>query len=115
MRVHLHQQPTGLLSHPIPGRVRGDSGQPYPAPVEFDDEQEVEPGQADRLDGVRGVTHYLHPSRLAVTVTQSTQYAGGTGIFAGASGTGTGRVDGSARPGPTQPGGQLLHGLAAQA
>jgi hypothetical protein len=28
--------------------------------------------------------------RLVVTVTQSTQFAGGTGIFAGASGTGTG-------------------------
>jgi hypothetical protein len=33
--------------------------------------------------------------RLAVTVTDSSQFAGGTGIFAGASGTGTGRVDGS--------------------
>jgi hypothetical protein len=33
--------------------------------------------------------------RLAVTVTDSTQFAGGTGIFVGASGTGTGRVDGS--------------------
>jgi hypothetical protein len=33
--------------------------------------------------------------RLVVTVTQSTQFAGGTGLFAGASGTGTGRVDGS--------------------
>jgi hypothetical protein len=33
--------------------------------------------------------------RLAVTVTQTTQFAGGTGIFAGASGTGTGRVDGT--------------------
>ena len=34
--------------------------------------------------------------RLAVTVTQTTQFAGGTGIFAAASGTGTGRVDGTA-------------------
>jgi hypothetical protein len=33
--------------------------------------------------------------RFAVTITQTTQFAGGTGIFAGASGTGTGRVDGS--------------------
>jgi hypothetical protein len=33
--------------------------------------------------------------RLAVTVIDSMQFAGGTGIFAGASGTGTGRVDGS--------------------
>ncbi|MGZ4639514.1 MAG: hypothetical protein ACXV2J_10720 [Actinomycetes bacterium] len=33
--------------------------------------------------------------RLAVTVTDSTQFAGGSGIFAGASVTGTGRVDGS--------------------
>jgi len=33
--------------------------------------------------------------RLAITVTQSTQFADGTGIFTGASGTGTGRVDGS--------------------
>jgi hypothetical protein len=33
--------------------------------------------------------------RLAVVVTDSSQFAGGTGIFAGASGTGTGRVDGS--------------------
>ena len=33
--------------------------------------------------------------RFAVTVTQMTQFAGGTGIFAGASGTGTGRVDGT--------------------
>ena len=32
--------------------------------------------------------------RLVVTVTQSTQFADGTGIFAGATGTGTGRVDG---------------------
>jgi hypothetical protein len=35
--------------------------------------------------------------RLAVIVTDTSQFAGGTGIFAGASGTGTGRVDGSAR------------------
>jgi hypothetical protein len=33
--------------------------------------------------------------RLAITITQTTQFAGGTGIFAGASGTGTGRVDGT--------------------
>ena len=33
--------------------------------------------------------------RLAVTVTDTTQFAGGTGIFAAASGTGTGRVDGT--------------------
>jgi len=32
---------------------------------------------------------------LAVIVTQTTQFAGGTGIFAGASGTGTGRVEGT--------------------
>jgi len=33
--------------------------------------------------------------RLAVAITQMTQFAGGTGIFAGASGTGTGQVDGT--------------------
>jgi hypothetical protein len=33
--------------------------------------------------------------RLAVAITQTSQFAGGTGIFAGASGTGTGRVDGT--------------------
>ena len=33
--------------------------------------------------------------RFAVTITQTTQFAGGTGIFAGASGTGTGQVDGT--------------------
>ena len=33
--------------------------------------------------------------RLAVIVTQTTQFAGGTGIFAGASGDGTGQVDGT--------------------
>jgi hypothetical protein len=35
--------------------------------------------------------------RLAVTVTDITEFAGGTGIFAGAKGTGTGRVDGTGR------------------
>ena len=34
--------------------------------------------------------------RLAVAVTQTSQFAGGTGIFAAASGTGTGRVEASA-------------------
>jgi hypothetical protein len=34
--------------------------------------------------------------RLAVTVTDVTQFAGGTGVFAGASGSGTGGVHGSA-------------------
>jgi hypothetical protein len=34
--------------------------------------------------------------RLAVTVVDVTEFAGGTGIFAGATGTGTGRVDGRA-------------------
>lgn len=33
--------------------------------------------------------------RFAVTITQTTQFAGGTGIFAEASGTGTGQVDGT--------------------
>jgi hypothetical protein len=33
--------------------------------------------------------------RLAVTVTDTTQFAGGTGIFAGATGTGTGGVQGT--------------------
>jgi hypothetical protein len=33
--------------------------------------------------------------RLAVTITQTTQFAGGTGIFAEASGAGTGQVDGT--------------------
>lgn len=33
--------------------------------------------------------------RFAVTITQTTRFAGGTGIFAGASGTGTGQVDGT--------------------
>jgi hypothetical protein len=33
--------------------------------------------------------------RLAATITQTTQFADGSGIFAGASGTGTGRVDGT--------------------
>ncbi|HKC28001.1 MAG TPA: hypothetical protein VKB75_08300 [Jatrophihabitans sp.] len=33
--------------------------------------------------------------RLAVLVTDTTEFAGGTGIFSGASGTGTGRVEGS--------------------
>ena len=51
MRAHVHQQLAGPLSDPGSGRVRGDAGQPHPAPVEFDDEQDVEPGQADRLDG----------------------------------------------------------------
>src|SRR5215472_13762055 len=35
--------------------------------------------------------------RLAVTVTDTSRFAGGTGIFAGASGTGSGRVDGTGR------------------
>jgi len=52
--------------------------------------------------------------RLVVTVTQSTQFAGGTGIFTGASGAGTGRVDGSGL-GQRNHGRQLLDGPAAQA
>ena len=35
--------------------------------------------------------------RLAVTVTDTSRFAGGTGIFAGATGTGAGRVDGTGR------------------
>jgi len=49
--THVHQHLPGPLRDPGPGRVRDDSGQPHSAPVEFDDEQNVEPGQADRLDG----------------------------------------------------------------
>lgn len=51
LRAHLHQQLAGPLRDPGPGGVRGDAGQPHAAPVEFDDEQDVEPGQADGLDG----------------------------------------------------------------
>jgi hypothetical protein len=40
----VHQQPAGLLGDPGSGRVGGDASHPHPASVEFDDEQDVEPG-----------------------------------------------------------------------
>ena len=49
--VEVHQQIPGRLGHPGAGRVGGDAGQVHPAVLEFDDEQDVQPGQPDRLDG----------------------------------------------------------------
>jgi len=49
------------------------------------------------VQDVRIVSFDPNSCRLAVIVTDTSQFAGGTGIFAGASGTGTGRVDGSGR------------------
>jgi hypothetical protein len=48
-----------------------------------------------RQDDFQIVSFNPNSCRLAVAVTQTTQFAGGTGIFAGASGTGAGRVDGT--------------------
>ncbi len=49
--VEIHQQVPGRLRHPGAGGVCGDPGQMHPAAVEFDDEEDVEAGQPDRLDG----------------------------------------------------------------
>jgi hypothetical protein len=47
------------------------------------------------VQDVRIVSFNPNSCRFAVTITQTTQFAGGTGIFAGATGTGTGQVDGT--------------------
>jgi len=49
--VEVYQQVAGRLGHPRPGGVGGDPGQVHPAAVELDDEQDVQPGEPDRLDG----------------------------------------------------------------
>jgi len=47
------------------------------------------------VQDVQIVSFNPNSCRFAVIVAQTTQFAGGTGIFAGASGTGTGQVDGT--------------------
>jgi hypothetical protein len=47
------------------------------------------------VQDVQIVSFNPNSCRFAVTITQTTQFAGGTGIFAGAIGTGTGQVDGT--------------------
>jgi hypothetical protein len=44
-----HQQVSGHLGHPRAGGVSGDPGQVHPSTLQFDHEQDVRPGQADRL------------------------------------------------------------------
>lgn len=51
MVVQVHEQVAGLLSHLCCGGVSGDAGQVYPPALDFDDEQDVEAGQGDGLDG----------------------------------------------------------------
>jgi len=46
----VHQQVAGRLGDPGPGRVGGDPGHVHPPTVKFDNEQDVQPGQPDRLD-----------------------------------------------------------------
>ena len=47
----VHQQVAAGLGDPRTGRVGGDACQVHPAVVELDDEQDVQPGEPDRLDG----------------------------------------------------------------
>jgi len=49
--AEVHQQVPGGLGDPLPGGVGGDAGQVRATAVELDDEQHVQPGQSDRLDG----------------------------------------------------------------
>jgi hypothetical protein len=42
--VEIHQWVAGRLGHPLAGRMRGDAGQVYPPPLQFDDKQHVQPG-----------------------------------------------------------------------
>jgi hypothetical protein len=49
--AEVHQQVAGLLDHPRSGGVDGDPGEVKPAGLHFDHEQDVQPGQADGLDG----------------------------------------------------------------
>jgi hypothetical protein len=49
--VKLHQQIRGGLGDPGAGGVGGDPGQVHAPLLLFDDEEYVQPGQADRLDG----------------------------------------------------------------
>jgi hypothetical protein len=48
--VQVHQEVAGLLGDPRPGWVGGDPGQMDPPPLHLDHEQNVQAGQADRLD-----------------------------------------------------------------
>jgi hypothetical protein len=49
--VEVHQRIPGGLGHPCAGRMGGDPGRVHPAVREFDDEEHVQPSQADRFDG----------------------------------------------------------------
>jgi hypothetical protein len=49
--VEVHQEVASLLGDPGAGGVGGDPGQVYFSSFDFDDEQHVQPGQPDRVDG----------------------------------------------------------------
>jgi len=49
--VEIHQQVPGGLGNPGTGGVGGDPGQVHPPVVKFDDEEHVQSGESDRLDG----------------------------------------------------------------
>ncbi len=49
--VEVHQQVTRRLAHPRTTGMRGDPDQMHSAALKLDDEQHVQPGQADRLHG----------------------------------------------------------------
>jgi hypothetical protein len=48
--AQVHQQIPGGLGDPRTGRVGGDPGQMDPATLQLDDEEDVQSGQADRLN-----------------------------------------------------------------
>ena len=80
--------------------MRPDLGDPSAAAGPADDERDPatgqRPGRGDRAHEHLAVRAARPNScRFAVTVIQTTRFAGGTGIFAGASGDGTGQVDGT--------------------
>jgi hypothetical protein len=47
--AEIDQQIPRRLRHPLTARVCGDPGQVHPAPIEFDDEQHIPSGPAERL------------------------------------------------------------------
>ena len=49
--LEVHQPVASLLRHPGSRGVGGDPGQVHPPPVHLDDEQDIEAGEADGLDG----------------------------------------------------------------
>src|SRR5438552_10340095 len=54
---HRGDDVAGVLGHPLPGRMRSDSGEPHPAGSDLDEEQHIETTQRDGVDAEEVTRH----------------------------------------------------------